>query len=187
MRSRNSPTAGSLATGKCNSIRINHYYGLPEFGPPEILSSFLQFWLQYKPRRKRSHGPRIKAPERHELPTTPKFFAFTHQDFVPRNVLVDERDNLWLLDWQLSGWYPIYFEDAGMQNSNIHLVNLGDKLRWWLFCLILVGIYRHESRALAVVREKCIRNPIARKGIVLPKGAHFDALNLKRGIWMEYK
>ena len=47
MRSRNSPTAGSLVAGKCNSIWLDDYYGLPEHATPETFSSFIQFWLQY--------------------------------------------------------------------------------------------------------------------------------------------
>jgi len=183
MRSRTSSTAGSLVAGKCNSIWLDDYYGLPEHATPETFSSFIQFWLQYQPRRKRINRPGTNTHERHKLPTTPKYFVFTHQDLALRNLLLDEQDNVWLVDWERSGWYPIYFEYAGMQNSNLHLVSFGDKLRWWLFCLISVGIYRHESRALTVVREKCIRNPIARKGIVLQEGAHPDAFHLrKRGI-----
>jgi len=70
-----------------------------------------------------------------------------------------------------------------MQNSRLPLIRLRDKLRWWLFCLISVGIYRKESQALSVVRGKCIRYPIARKDIVLQEGVHFDAFHLrKRGI-----
>ena len=183
MRSRTSPTAGSLITGKCNSIWLDDYYGLPDNATPKILSSFVQFWLQYEPRRKRITGPRINSQKPHMLPPTPKYFVFTHQDLALRNLILDEQGNLWLVDWEHSGWYPIYFEYCGMQNSNLRLTSLGDKIRWWLFCWISVGIYHKESRALAVVREKCMRNPIARKGIVLQEGAHFDAFQLrKRGI-----
>ena len=180
MRSRHSPTAGSLVTGKCKSIWLDDYYGLPEHASPETFSSFIQFWLQYEPRRKRTNRPGINAHECHKSPTTPKYFVFTHQDLALRNLLLDEQDNLWLIDWERSGWYPIYFEYAGMQNSNLHLVSFGDRLRWWLFCLISVGIYRHESRVLTTVREKCIRNPIARKSIVLQEGSHPDAFHLRR-------
>jgi hypothetical protein len=183
MRSRHSPTAGALITGKCNSIWLEDYYGLPEHATPAILSSFIQFWLQYEPRRKRMNGTRINSRKPHVLPTTLDYFVFTHQDLAPRNLFLDEHNNLWILDWERSGWYPIYFEYAGMQNSNLHLVGWGDKLRWWLFCLISVGIYGDERRVLSVVREKCMRNPIARKNIVLEEGANIDAFHLrKRGI-----
>lgn len=183
MRSRTSPTAGSLVTGKCNSIWLEDYYGLAEHATPEIFSSFIQFWIQYEHRRKRIHGPRINIHKPPTLPTTPEYFVFTHQDLALRNLLLDEYGSLWLVDWELCGWYPIYFEYAGIQNSGLQLTGLGDKLRWWLFCFISVGIYRKESWALAVIREKCMRHPIARKDIVLQEGAHFDALHLrKRGI-----
>jgi Choline/ethanolamine kinase len=180
MRSRISPTAGSLITGKCNSIWLDDYYGLPEHATPEVLFSFIQFWLQYHPRRKRINAQRINIRELHKLPAIQKYFVFTHQDLAPRNLLLDEQDNLWLVDWEYSGWYPNYFEYAGMQNSGLHLITLADKLRWWLFCFISVGIYRNESRALAVVRGKCMRYPLARKNKVLQEGAHFDAFHLRK-------
>ena len=180
MRRRHSATAGSLVTGQCKSIWLDDYYGLPEHATPEIFSSFIQFWLQYEPRRTRKNRPNTLKRQKLGLPAMPKYFVFTHQDLALRNLLLDEQDNLWLIDWELSGWYPIYFEYAGMQNSNLHLVSLGDRLRWWLFCLISVGIYRHESRVLSTVREKCIRNPIARKNLVLQDGSHPDASHLRR-------
>ena len=179
MRKRHSSTAGSLVTGKCNSIWLEDYYGLPEHATPEILSSFIQFWLQYIPPRKRT-APRISTRGSWLLPSTPKYFVFIHQDLAPRNLFLDEHYNLWLIDWERSGWYPTYFEYAGMQNSQLPLISLWDKLRWWLFCLISVGIYRKESKALSVVRGKCIRYPVARKDIVLQEGAHFDAFHLRK-------
>jgi thiamine kinase-like enzyme len=38
--------------------------------------------------------------------------VFTHQDLAPRNLLVDEANQLWMIDWEFSGWYPAYFEYA---------------------------------------------------------------------------
>ena len=179
MRRRHSATAGSLVTGQCKSLWLDDYYGLPEHATPEIFSSFIQFWLQYEPRRTRKNRPNTLKRQKLGLPAMPKYFVFTHQDLALRNLL-DEQDNLWLIDWELSGWYPTYFEYAGMQNSNLHLLGSGDRLRWWLFSFISVGVYRDESRTLRIVREKWIRNPIARKSIVLEDGAHPDAFHLRR-------
>ena len=179
MRKRHSSTAGSLVTGKCNSIWLEDYYGPPEHATPEILSSFILFWLQYIPPRKRME-PRISTRGSRLLPITPKYFVFTHQDLAPRNLFLDEDHNLWLLDWERSGWYPTYFEYASMQNSQLPLISLWDKLRWWVFCLISVGIYRKESQALSVVRGKCMRYPVACKDIVLQEEAHFDAFHLRK-------
>ena len=179
MRMSRSSTAGSLITGKGKSIWLEDYYGLPEHATPETLSSFIQFWLQYIPPWKRTE-PQISTRGLRLLPITPKHFVFTHQDLALRNLLFDEDNNLWLIDWEFSGWYPTYFEYAGMQNSQLDLISLRDKLRWWLFCLISVGIYRRESQALSVVRGKCIRYSLARRDIVLQEGAHFDGFHLRK-------
>lgn len=37
-----------------------------------------------------------------------------HLDIEPRNVLLDNTGNLWLIDWAFSGAYPPYFETAHM-------------------------------------------------------------------------
>jgi len=179
MRMSRSSTAGSLITGKGKSIWLEDYYGLPEHATPETLSSFIQFWLQYIPPWKRTE-PQISTRGLRLLPITPKHFVFTHQDLALRNLLFDEDNNLWLIDWEFSGWYPTYFEYAGMQNSQLDLISLRDKLRWWLFCLISVGIYRRESQALSVVRGNGIRYSLARRDIVLQEGAHFDGFHLRK-------
>ena len=180
MRCKTSPSAGALVTGKCNSIWLNDFYGLPEHASPAIFSSYIQFWLDYEFPGKQNNRHRMNTHRHRLLPATPKYFVFTHQDLAPRNLLLDERNNLWIVDWGRSGWYPTYFEYAGMQNSNLDLVGWIEKLRWWLFCFISVGIYRKESRALAVVRGKCMRFPFARRTIVLPEGAHPGALHLRK-------
>lgn len=38
--------------------------------------------------------------------------VFTHQDISPRNLILDDDGKLWMIDWDLAGWYPPYFEYA---------------------------------------------------------------------------
>ncbi|KAJ6123897.1 hypothetical protein N7471_011214 [Penicillium samsonianum] len=39
--------------------------------------------------------------------------VFTHADIAPRNILVDEQNNVTgVLDWEWAGWYPEYWEYA---------------------------------------------------------------------------
>ncbi|KAJ5790555.1 uncharacterized protein N7518_007566 [Penicillium psychrosexuale] len=39
--------------------------------------------------------------------------VFTHGDIAPRNILVDEQNNVTgLIDWEYAGWYPEYWEYA---------------------------------------------------------------------------
>ena len=40
--------------------------------------------------------------------------VFTHFDLSLRNLFLDERDKLRVIDFQLSGFYPQWFEYAGM-------------------------------------------------------------------------
>ena len=50
--------------------------------------------------------------------------TFTHGDFRPRQILVDDWDHVsWILDWQCAGWYPEYWEFTTPRTR------LGDK--WW--------------------------------------------------------
>ncbi len=38
--------------------------------------------------------------------------VFTHQDLAARNLIVGDDGRLWVIDWELAGWYPEYFEYA---------------------------------------------------------------------------
>ncbi|KZV94184.1 kinase-like protein [Exidia glandulosa HHB12029] len=43
--------------------------------------------------------------------------VFTHLDFKPRNILLDENNVVWLIDWGLAGFYPRHMEYAAMVGS----------------------------------------------------------------------
>ena len=32
--------------------------------------------------------------------------VFTHQDLAARNLILDDNGRLWVIDWELAGWYP---------------------------------------------------------------------------------
>jgi hypothetical protein len=179
MRRRTSQTAGSLVTGNCKSIWLDDYYKLPSHSSPEGLAAFIRFWLQFVPRRKRAQQRETITPK--FVPHVPASFVFTHHDLAPRNLLVDGQGELWLVDWQFSGWYPAYFEYASMQNFNAEGWSMIARLRWWLFSWISVGSYRREAKALDVIRQRFTRYPLGRKDEVMSAGAHFDAMHLRRG------
>lgn len=53
--------------------------------------------------------------------------VFTHGDLTPRNIMVDSCG--WItgiLDWELAGWYPDYWEHANMQKPS----NDQDWMKW---------------------------------------------------------
>lgn len=53
---------------------------------------------------------------------TPRFVfkevVLTHQDIAPRNLLFDDQQKLWLIDWGLAGAYPPGFEQAAFRSQS---------------------------------------------------------------------
>ncbi|KAL5480194.1 hypothetical protein ACEPAI_1464 [Sanghuangporus weigelae] len=40
--------------------------------------------------------------------------VFTHMDLHPRNIILGDDDQLWIVDWSDAGWYPSWFEATSM-------------------------------------------------------------------------
>jgi len=155
LRSLTSRTVGSLHSGKCRSIWTSDYYGVSDHATLSELDAFLGFWTSYK-----------RKPTNSTLPPTRRL-VLCHHDLAPRNIIIDETGKVWLLDWQLSGWYPDYFEYASMQNFESHKWTLYSRFRWWIFSWISTGIYERERTLLGSIRHKFGRFPRARKSLVL--------------------
>ncbi|KAJ5114458.1 hypothetical protein NUU61_000217 [Penicillium alfredii] len=88
-----------------------------QLGCPGDMEHFFRFWINFTSMRKAmqtAHQREMSTPEHQMLPTGS--FVFTHHDLAPRNILLSPSGELWLLDWDLAGFYPIYFEYAAMQN-----------------------------------------------------------------------
>jgi hypothetical protein len=151
-----SQTVGSLHTGKVQSVWICDYFSLAAFSTAAALTAYLTFWTRYKPRR--AINPALNQ----HLPSSSPL-VFTHQDLAPRNILIDDHNTLWLVDWESSGWYPVYFEYASMQNFEWHRWSWYGRFRWWIFSLISTGNYAHELKVLNSIRYISTRFPIARK------------------------
>ncbi|KAK2877239.1 hypothetical protein FQN49_001314 [Arthroderma sp. PD_2] len=167
MRTLTSKTAGSLSDGKCRSMWLGNYYGLPPHASSETITAFVRFWYNITPSRERKayRAPTsalLFEPDRH----TP--LTFSHQDLAPRNIMIDEKFRLWLLDWDESGWYPLYFEYVCMQNFNVPM-SWGRlaKVRWWIFCWVSVGIFYKEQQVLNQALTNFTRFAIGREGIAL--------------------
>ncbi|CDM29905.1 Protein kinase-like domain [Penicillium roqueforti FM164] len=41
-------------------------------------------------------------------------FVLTHNDISPRNLILDQHEQVWLIDWAYSGAYPPVFESAAI-------------------------------------------------------------------------
>ena len=171
LRSLTSPVAGSLASGECRSFWLEDRYGLPARCRPGDMEYFFRFWINFTSMRKA-----MQAAEQREIPTPRQMlpaepFVFTHHDLAPRNLLLSPSGELWLLDWDLAGFYPVYFEYAAMQNFHMPQ-NWGffAKLRWHLFSWIAVGCYRREARVLGHIRSKFTRFAVGRRFHLLKNG-----------------
>jgi thiamine kinase-like enzyme len=44
-----------------------------------------------------------------------KRLVFTNQDIAPRNLILDSRGKVWMIDWELAGVYPPGFEQAVLE------------------------------------------------------------------------
>jgi thiamine kinase-like enzyme len=74
-----------------------------------------------------------------------KDFVLTHQDIAPRNLMLDQKGQIWLIDWGDAGIYPIGFEQAALEirSKNMefaeavlsNLFSKGEKERQQLFCI----------------------------------------------------
>lgn len=42
--------------------------------------------------------------------------CFPHHDLAPRDIILDHEGQLWLIDWNIAGFRPKFFEYAGMHN-----------------------------------------------------------------------
>jgi serine/threonine protein kinase len=172
IRSITSPVAGSLATGECRSFWLEDRYGLPARCRPGDMEYFFGFWINFTSMRKAiqtADQREIPTPERQMLPTEP--FIFTHHDLAPRNILLSPSGELWLLDWDLAGFYPIYFEYAAMQNFHMpQQWGFFARLRWHLFSWIGAGYYRREAHILKHIRSKFTRFAVGRRFHLLKNG-----------------
>ncbi|EGC46060.1 conserved hypothetical protein [Histoplasma capsulatum var. duboisii H88] len=94
------------------------------------------------------------------IPSTAGPFVFTHHDLAPRNILLDKSNHLWLVDWDIAGWYPCYFEYAAMHNFIPEGWTRLARMWWNLFTWIAAGRWESESNELLHVNgERFPRNP----------------------------
>jgi serine/threonine protein kinase len=173
LRSVPSLTAGSVATGECRSFWLDDRYSLPARSSPEVITSFITFWVGFiSIRQAMKAAAQGSLHPQGYIPPTAKTFVFTHHDLAPRNLLLDSSGQLWLLDWDYAGWYPSYFEYASMQNFFIPQGwDWLSRIRWYLFSWITVGRFEQEMRVLREIRAKFTRYRVGRRFEILKNGA----------------
>ncbi|KAL6305721.1 kinase-like domain-containing protein, partial [Sparassis latifolia] len=84
---------GPLDGGKCEGPWFT-FYGAGPFASYEELVT----WLNRKEVLSQTKSTNSF--------TTDRPLVFTHQDLSPRNLILDDNDKLWVIDWELAGWYP---------------------------------------------------------------------------------
>lgn len=105
MHSSKSQRGGGLANGTYCSRWFDLFtQPIPSMSPTRF-TSYMNWWLVncLQPRP--------------ELIVKPlKEHTFVHQDLVPRNFIIDQYHQLWIVDWTWGGYYPEYFEYAQMSD-----------------------------------------------------------------------
>ncbi|KAI1400266.1 ankyrin repeat protein [Hypoxylon fuscum] len=164
LRSAESSTAGSLVTGECSSYFLDDTFGLPPRANSNQVNAFLNFWVNFVSIRHEFQ----KTPAQHSICLKPAFstshsFVFTHHDLAPRNIMLDPAGQLWLIDWDDAGYYPKFFEYAGMYNFIPTGWNQFALWRWKLFAWVACGVYDKEALWLEIIRSRFTRFRPARR------------------------
>ena len=172
LRSHVSPTAGSLVTGKCRSLWLDDRFKLPIRATPGDIHLFIRFWANFKGMRQAVSSEGVTVDSKVYMPAIPEALVFTHCDLAPRNLLVDAEGELWMLDWEDAGYYPPFFEYAGMHNFNPHAEGWGwfARLKWTVFTWIVAGRWENERLLLEGIRSKFTRFPAGRRFWLLRHG-----------------
>ncbi|KAI5860894.1 ankyrin repeat protein [Durotheca rogersii] len=153
LRSAASTSSGSLATSKCRSYCLEDSFGLPPRATFHQVNAFLNFWANFVSLRQEIK----KTPAEHAICPRPVFsyscpFVFTHHGLAPRNIILDREGQLWIIDWDCAGFYPKFFEYAGMYNFIPKAWTKFALWRWNLFAWIAGGFYDKESQWLGTIR-----------------------------------
>ncbi|KAK6348255.1 hypothetical protein TWF718_006062 [Orbilia javanica] len=155
MHQKTNDCIGSCYSLKCRTYYLESELGLPRACKAEEIGKVVNFWSNYE------GLPKIcwvkKSVEEHERacaigPVSLDCPAvFTHHDLAPRNMIVDPKGDLWLVDWDYAGWYPAYFDRASMDHFMLQFGewSSNDRLRWDIFCSIATES-KWEEQAKAV-------------------------------------
>lgn len=166
MRSRTNPTAGSLGTGIARTFWLKgDAYGVPPRALSHTIMSLVNFWRNVGSFTIEAE----KTKEQHESAcaeplSLSQTLVFTHHNLAPRSLTMDLEGDLSIVDWDFAGWYPPFFEHAGMYNFRPpKRWGWMGVLRWKIFTWIATGFYWREKDVLTYGRRNAIRFPRARK------------------------
>ncbi|EPQ55435.1 kinase-like protein, partial [Gloeophyllum trabeum ATCC 11539] len=128
-------TPGPLDGGKCEGQWWTQYGAGPFKTYQDLLS-----WLN----RKLSQSSRTHPLFSDEYP-----LVFTHQDLCPMNLILDDSNKLWVMDWGMAGWYPAYFEYACVKSPEAYMAT---RTGWISAALPRLPNYEAEASKLEIMR-----------------------------------
>ena len=179
LRSVKSSAAGSLATGRCRSFWLEDVYGVPPRSRPEDVAGFIQFWSDFVSitDEVKKTASQHAEPYQSCKPWIVRKFVLTHHDLAPRTLMLDHSGHLWLLDWELTGFYPKSFEYAAMHNFMPNADwNKWARFKWQLFTHVVAGHFKREARALEIVRSQCTSWTAGRRSNIIATGTAVDGV-----------
>jgi hypothetical protein len=157
MASVTSGTTGGLHSGVVRSIHIDAVHGPVPHASPTTFSNYLNWWLtECRP---------YWCEPRPDLTFSPTQHVLVHQDLAPRNLMLDVTRNLWIIDWNHSGYYPAFMEYMGVDAVSAGLdwfraptwASWWGRMRWDLLRFIACGFARKHRRAIAGLNCVCHR------------------------------
>jgi len=174
LRSLTSTIAGSLVSGEIRSFWLEDRFGLPVRCSSEDITDFIRFWTGFKSIQKailEAKNPSEQAEPSKAYVPAPTTLVFTHHNLAPRNILVDTEGQLCILDWELSGFYPVYFEYASMMNFHFP-ENWGwfARLRWRLLAWLVAGRWERQRHVLERIRSRFTRFSVGRRFAIMHNG-----------------
>ncbi|OCH87954.1 hypothetical protein OBBRIDRAFT_813878 [Obba rivulosa] len=118
---------------ECNGLFFTDYGAGPFLTYGDLVEWFTHK-LNVAQRMKKA--PPTATPFDQSLP-----LVLTHYDLAPRNLVLDNNNNLWVLDWGFTGFYPKWFEYAAMAFA-------WEQLGWYgrLMAQLIAGFYEKQRR-----------------------------------------
>ncbi|KAF8638453.1 hypothetical protein AX16_010504 [Volvariella volvacea WC 439] len=86
--------------------------------------------------------------------------VFTHGDFLPCNLILNNSGRVWVVDWQLAGWYPAYLKYACILDDmgNWEYPTLQDWKNAVLLCLPDHQVEYSLLKSIKGVLKRCSPN-----------------------------
>ncbi|EJF64980.1 kinase-like protein [Dichomitus squalens LYAD-421 SS1] len=161
LHSVTSQTTGGVHTGKTRCTWLYALRGPARHASPTVFTSYLNWWLvNCRPAHLKPYHDLVLQPAKEHV--------LVHQDLAPRNMILDARGDLWLVDWGFAGFYPPFMEYLGMEVWLLETPWLSERtwaawwgrFRWTVFRWITAGSfyrYRKAWNAHAIIHTRTHR------------------------------